>query len=123
MFPKTKTRLYYFNVTFLVIVLGIFSRKIEGIPLFFGDILYAVMSFYGLRFLFKISPKWTFLFSILFCFSVEISQTIQWEWLNTIRKTLIGHYILGEGFLWSDLAYYTIGSLVAYIMDKNSLKN
>ena len=33
-------RLYYFISILLILILGILSRKISGIPLFIGDILY-----------------------------------------------------------------------------------
>ncbi|MEZ4787163.1 MAG: DUF2809 domain-containing protein [Flavobacterium haoranii] len=117
MFRRNKDRIYYFGKTLLIIALGILSRKIEGIPLFVGDILYAVMTYFGLKALFLASPKWTLLFSLLFCFTIEISQTIHWESLTTIRRTTLGHYVLGEGFLWSDLVCYTIGISCAYFID------
>ena len=31
-----------------------------------------------------------------------------------IRSTFLGHMLLGQGFLWSDLLAYTIGIAVIY---------
>ena len=45
-------RLNYFILILLVMILGIISRKISNIPLFIGDVLYAVLIYLGLRFLF-----------------------------------------------------------------------
>ncbi len=116
-------RLNYFILILLVLILGILSRKISGIPLFFGDILYAVLIYFGFRFLIMDSRKSTsLLMSLLFCFIIEILQLVQIDWLIAIRKTTLGHYILGEGFLWLDLLCYIIGTLMAFLIDKKLIK-
>ena len=116
-------RLNYFFLIVLVLILGILSRKISGIPLFIGDILYAVLIYFGFRFLIMDSKKSTsLLLSLLFCFGIEILQLVQIDWLIVIRKTTLGHYILGEGFLWSDLLCYIIGTLLAFLIDWKFIK-
>jgi len=111
-------RLNYFITILLVLILGILSRKITGIPLFIGDVLYAVLIYFGFRFLIMDSKKSTsLLLSLLFCFGIEILQLVQIDWLIAIRKTTLGHYVLGEGFLWLDLLCYVIGSLMAFLLD------
>ena len=109
----------YFILILLILILGILSRKISGIPLFIGDILYAVLIYFGIRFLIMNSKKSTsFLLGLLFCFSIEILQLVQIDWLIAIRKTTLGHYILGEGFLLLDLLCYVVGSSTTYYFDK-----
>jgi hypothetical protein len=116
-------RFIYFILVLLVLVLGIASRKINGIPLYIGDVSYAVLIYFGLRFLFiHLKTYKTFLLSLLFCFSIEILQLVKFDWLIEIRKTTLGHYILGEGFLWSDLLCYIIGTLMAFLMDWKFIK-
>ena len=117
------TRFTYFIIIVSVIILGILSRKIGGIPTFFGDTLYAVMIYFGLRFLFiKNSSKITIVLALVFCFCIEFLQLYRAEWLLTIRRTTLGHYVLGQGFLWSDLAFYTLGILIAFLIDFNLVK-
>lgn len=109
----------YFILILFVLILGILSRKISVIPLFIGDVLYAVLIYFGLRFLFiHLKTHKTFLLSLLFCFSIETLQLVQMDWLIGLRKTTLSHYILGQGFLWLDLLCYIIGGLLAYIIDK-----
>lgn len=116
-------RLNYFISILLILILGILSRKISGIPLFIGDILYAVLIYLGFRFLLIDFKKATsLLLSLLFCFGIEILQLVQIDWLIAIRKTTLGHYILGQGFLWLDLLCYVIGTLVAFIIDWKFIK-
>lgn len=118
-----KTRLTYFIIIISVIILGIISRKIDGIPTFFGDILYAVMVYFGMRMLY-INNNFakTILLALVFCFCIEFLQLYRAEWLLAIRRTTLGHYALGQGFLWSDLGYYTLGIVIAFLIDFNFIK-
>ena len=116
-------RLHYFSALFITLILGVLSRKIIGIPLFIGDVLYAVLIYFGFRFLIMDSKKSTsLLLSLIFCFGIEILQLVQIDWLIAIRKTTLGHYILGEGFLWSDLLCYIMGTSMAFLIDKKLIK-
>lgn len=113
----------YFILILFVLILGILSRKISVIPLFIGDVLYAVLIYFGLRFLFiHLKTHKTFLLSLLFCFSIETLQLAQMDWLIGLRKTTLGHYILGQGFLWLDLLCYIFGTLMAFIIDWKCIK-
>jgi len=113
-----KVQLNYFLSLVVVLILGILSRKISGIPLFIGDMLYAILIYFGCRFLFTNYNKSTsLLFALLFCIGIEFFQLVQIDWLITIRKTTLGRYILGQGFLWTDLLCYLIGALIAYYID------
>jgi hypothetical protein len=112
------SRLLYFFIALFVIFLGILSRKIAGVPLFFGDVLYAVLIYFCLRTVFLQQSKTGALFSsIAICFTIEFLQLLQYEWLVQIRNTVLGHYILGTGFLISDLFYYCIGGFLGFFGD------
>lgn len=112
-------RITYFIITLAVIFLGLVARRIAEIPLFFGDILYAVLIYFGIRFLIINYRKSTsFLLSLLFCFLIETLQLVKLDWLVTLRTTTLGHYILGQGFLWSDLICYVVGTTIAFIFDR-----
>ncbi len=56
--------------------------------------------------------------SLAICFLIECSQLYQANWIIGLRKTILGHYVLGQGFLWSDLIAYVLGILMAYLLDK-----
>lgn len=117
------SRIQYFILIVFVIALGITSRKMEGVPTFFGDTLYAVMIYFGMRMLFvDFSIKKTAVLALLFCFAIELLQLYSAEWMVAIRKTTFGHYVLGQGFLWSDLGYYTLGVLIAFVLDSTWIK-
>lgn len=112
------SRIRYFILILIVIAFGITSRKMEGIPTFFGDSLYAVMVYYGMRMFFiDVIIKKTAVLALLFCFGIEFLQLYDGEWMLEIRRTTAGHYVLGQGFIWSDLVYYTLGIIVAVYLD------
>jgi len=112
------TRFFYFVITVLVVFLGIASRKVNGIPLLIGDFLYAVMVYFGFRMLLLNSsavPK--ILLPLVLCYVIEVQQLYDATWIVSIRNTTIGHYVLGQGFLWSDLVAYTFGIGIAFVID------
>lgn len=116
-------RFSHFIILISVIILGILSRKIDGIPTFFGDTLYAVMVYFGMRMFFiNLNSKKTAILALTFCFCIEFLQLYRAEWMVAIRRTTLGHYALGQGFLWSDLAYYTLGVIIAFWIDFNLVK-
>lgn len=99
------------------------SRKTALIPLCTGDLLYAVMMYILIRILW-IHQKGTLIMiiSLLMCYSIEILQLYQAPWMVGLRKTLFGRYVLGQGFLWTDMLAYTAGVALAFIIEKNTLK-
>lgn len=114
-----KIRICYFSIICLIIILGLLSRKLNSIPIFVGDILYAMMIYFIVRlFLVKFSSKNIAIISILICYTIEFLQLYQADWIIEIRNTTLGHLVLGQGFLWSDLAAYAIGIFLCYILEK-----
>ena len=117
------SRIRYFILILIVIALGITSRKMDGVPTFFGDTLYAVMIYFGMRMFFiNLNLKKTAILALLFCFCIEFLQLYDAEWMLEIRRSTLGHYALGQGFLWSDLGYYTLGIIMAFLIDFISKK-
>ena len=117
-------RILYFVITSLVMIMGLLSRKFmfifpKNIAPFVGDVFWAMMVYFGFRFLFpKLSLLKSFNIALIFSFGIEISQLYQSNWINSMRKTTIGGLVLGHGFLWMDLISYTIGVIIAVIIDK-----
>jgi len=117
-----KKRVVYFSLVCVVILLGLISRQLSFVPLFIGDLLWAVMMFFIVRFIFpERAPMLIVFISLTLCYAVEISQLYQAEWINSIRQTLPGRLILGQGFLWSDIVSYTLGILLALFFEQVKL--
>ena len=114
----------YFSAVVITIVLGLASRKFSiFLPLLVaehaGDVLWAMMVYFGFRFLLVQKNLLTSLFlSFLFSFGIEFSQIYQSDWINQIRDTILGALILGKGFLFVDLIRYSGGIIIATGLDK-----
>lgn len=111
-------RIRYFLIVIGIVLLGILSRQFSFIPLCIGDILYAMMAYFGLRFLnTKNRLIATAITSLLYCYSIELLQLYRAQWIITIRNTPLGHYILGQGFSWEDVLAYSFGIGIAVLLD------
>lgn len=101
------------------IAAGLLSRKVPAVPAATGDACYALMMFFIVRFLcIHTSTGSVAVASTVTCFLIECSQLYQAPWIQAVRTTLPGRLILGQGFLWTDLAAYLAGIIVAVLVEK-----
>jgi hypothetical protein len=116
-------RLLYFILLIGIIFLGIMSRKINWVPLCTGDFLYAIMIYLLVR-IFLVDKKaiQILILATFICYGIEFLQLYQGQCMIELRKTLFGRYVLGQGFLWSDILAYTIGTFIAFTLEKIILK-
>jgi hypothetical protein len=120
-----KYRFTYFILIIVTIIIGLLSRHYTAIPLFIGDVLWALMVYFIMRFLFiKVAIKSITIYSVLFCYAIELSQLYKAPWIDSLRHTLFGRLVLGDTFLWGDLLSYTggivIGVLINILINKKS---
>ena len=105
-----KTRTTYLALIIVTIIVGLLSRHINGVPLFIGDILWALMVYFIVRFIFiNNTTKLAVIASLLFSYGIEFSQLYKAPWINNIRHTVIGGLVLGQTFLWIDMLCYAVG--------------
>ena len=113
-----RSRLCYAGGIILLIALGLGSRRISWVPDAFGDALWAMMVYCCWRIIFIRKQK---LFSaaaaLITSCAVEFSQMLSMPWLVRLRSTFLGHMLLGQGFLWTDLLAYTIGIVIIWGAD------
>lgn len=105
-----------------IIFIGLLSRsKNIQQPAFFaeyaGDTLWASMVYIIFSLVIpKIKIRYVFIIALLFSFLIEFSQMLEYTWLVKLRATPL-YYILGQGFVWSDLICYTIGCIGIACLD------
>jgi len=113
-----RKRIIYFILVGIIIVLGLLSRKFSFIPLWVGDVLWATMIYFVLRFfLLNSSIQKITLISIVISYAIEFSQIYKAEWIDNLRHTFLGRMILGETFFWGDLVSYAAGILIGVFID------
>ncbi|MEY9980342.1 glycopeptide antibiotics resistance protein [Lysinibacillus sp. RC79] len=121
-------RIAYLIAIVITIILGLSSRKWSLLlPSFIaqnaGDMLWAMMVYFGFRLLLVRKSTLTAIWlSFLFSFGIEFSQLYQEDWIIQIRGTTLGALVLGKGFLVADLVRYTVGIIIATVLDKMALK-
>ena len=111
----------YLLLIIFTILLGLGSRT-SVIPNiiypYLGDAIYAVMWFLIIGLLLPKSKTVTItVVSLLVCYSIELLQLYNADWINTIRNYKLGGLLLGFGFLWSDMVSYTLGGITAAILE------
>jgi hypothetical protein len=118
-----RSRLPYLLAGALVVVLGLASRRYgAGLPAFVaeyaGDTLWAVMAFIVIG---VVAPDWPTrrvgVAALLACYADEVSQLYHAPWIEAIRNTRLGGVVLGYGFLWSDVACYTVGVALCVVIE------
>ncbi|MBO4565512.1 MAG: DUF2809 domain-containing protein [Bacteroidaceae bacterium] len=110
-----KRRWGYFLALVVVIVIGLLSRRVSFLPNETGDALWVIAVYCLYRMIWcKELLKNIAWWSLLTAYAVEFSQLIRWGWLVSIRSTVIGHLLLGQGFQWLDILAYTIGVIIVY---------
>lgn len=115
----THSRIRYFILIIATIITGLFSRHYTAIPLFIGDVLWALMVYFIIRFVFiKGGISHIAIYSLLFCYAIEFSQLYKAPWIEAVRHTLFGRLVLGDNFLWADLLSYTCGIIIGILLDK-----
>jgi hypothetical protein len=105
----------YVVLIVIVICSGLASRSDAlGLPPFFakyaGDALWALMVFLGIGFV--LAARGTAIVAALavaVSCADEFSQLYHAPWIDTVRRTTLGHLVLGDTFTWADIAAYLVG--------------
>jgi hypothetical protein len=113
----------YLLIMAVIIAFGLPARIIHGqLPtwytLYFGDYLWAMLLF----FLFALTLRTMSTFKVavitlLFTYLIEISQLFHPGWLEYLRSIKLFALVLGYGFLWSDIAAYTLGIFTGALLE------
>ena len=114
----SRNKLWYAIAIVVVIIIGLASRQYLQLSKYPGDALWTIMVFLILGIILprlsslKIATLALFISSV-----VEFGQLYRAPWLVAIRSTTIGHLILGSDFGWGDIAAYTVGALLALVVE------
>lgn len=123
-----RNRIHYLLLSVTTIITGLASRYFsnylpEFINLGLGDALYALMMYWLVAFVVpRLSIRQLSMFSLVICYLIELSQLLQFDWLNAIRSNPFGALVLGRGFLWSDLVAYALGIALGALIESYLIK-
>jgi hypothetical protein len=103
----------------LTVLLGLASRTFMVLGPAPGDVLYATLLYWGVRFVAPMRPRRHAMAAALaLSVGVELSQLLHTPWLDALRATRLGGWVLGHGFLWGDLACYVLGVGLGAVLDR-----
>jgi hypothetical protein len=120
----TRNRPVYFGLGCLIVALGLASRRYASmLPLFLaryaGDTLWAAMVFIGIGLL---APRWSSfrvaVIALAGCYFIEVTQFYHAPWIDNLRNLPGVGLVLGYGFLWSDVACYTMGVALGALLER-----
>ncbi|MBC7807956.1 MAG: DUF2809 domain-containing protein [Akkermansiaceae bacterium] len=113
-----RNRLIYIALSIATIAVGLAVRRFGAtLPPFVAayapDALWALMVFWVIGLVWtRATTAQVAVAALTFAYLIEISQLFHPAWLDAIRHTRLGGLVLGFGFLWSDIACYTVGVAV-----------
>lgn len=120
--PHRRSRPLYAALIVVTVSAGLASRSSltthvsPFVASYAGDTLWALMLCLVLGFVFPSARSGMIAVAALaLSFAVEASQLYQAGWINGVRDTRVGALLLGHGFLWSDLACYTVGVCAGWL--------
>ena len=123
-----RIRLLAALVVLLVIPVGLFARSqragadpstLSGfLSTYTGDVLWPVMFFFIGRFVLPLANRWPLAaFTLALTLTIEFSQLWHPAALEWLRKQPVIGFLLGNSFLWSDVACLLAGGSIAVLMD------
>jgi len=125
---RRQTRTYWL-IMVVITAFGLPARIIQDqLPVwyvqYFGDYLWAMLLFFG--FALALQNMSTFkvaITTLLFTYSIEVSQLFHPQWLDYLRSFKLFAYVLGYTFLWSDIAAYTLGIFTGVLVECFLIRN
>jgi len=121
---EVRQKIFYAMTAAVTIATGLVTRAFKDFlpsnnALYGGDTLWAMMVDFWAAVLFTSwSPLRILFLSIIFSFSIEVSQLYHSPLIDTLRSTLPGRLVPGQGFLVSDFFCYSVGACGAFFCDR-----
>jgi hypothetical protein len=113
----------------VIIIFGLPARIVQDkLPtwyvLYFGDYLWAMLLFFIFAVILRnMSTFKVTIVALVFTYIIEISQLFHPQWLDYLRSMKLFALVLGYGFLWSDIAAYTLGISTGALVERFLLPN
>jgi len=119
-------RLVYFSLSlmciiFCILIVLLFSEMpfIRGLV---GDVIIVVFIYYFIMTLKDFSSIYVVIFTLVLAFITEVLQYFHFASILGLQHNKIAQLVIGSIFDPMDLIAYTIGGIVAYIIDTKIIK-
>ena len=123
-----RSRPLYLALTAAAVALGLATRRFRGalpdvVGAYAGDVLWAAMVYLLAAAVWKRARiRHLAIGTAAFALAIELGQLYHAPWIDAVRHTRMGGLVLGFGFLWSDLACYAAGIVLAAALDRRLIR-
>ena len=120
---RCRKRTWYLLAFVLTIATGLASRRFphmlpEALGKYPGDVLWALMVFFGMAVIFNKVPSFELgCRALAFSFGIEALKLCQAPWLVNLRHTTLGHLVFGHVFSWRNMVAHTLGILAGLLVE------
>lgn len=127
MVPSGRARWKLLVLALATIGVGLATRRAPGIfprlvVAYGGDVLWATLVYWLVAWVGPAARGVVLaVLAASIALAVELSQLFTPPWLVALRANPFGALVLGEGFLWSDLACYAAGVALAWWLDRRGV--
>lgn len=104
----------YFSLTVILLLIEVLiAQYVQGwVRSYFGDVLVVMLIYAAIMTVINLNKHWVILATLLFAFSIELTQYFKLaEWLG-FEKGSLGYIMLGNTFSVEDLLCYALGCLL-----------
>lgn len=116
-----KYALIAFIILLIEIGIALFVRD-RFIRPFIGDLLVVVLLYFGFRTILKAKASAVAIGVFAFAIGIEILQFFQFAEILGLENNGIAHVILGSTFDWLDILAYSLGTSIAFFIDRKFLE-
>lgn len=108
----------FFLLLFMIEVLIALFVNDSIIRPYGGDVLVVIMIYYFIKAFVETKSLYICVFTLLFAYTVEILQYLKMVEVLGVQNNKVLATIMGSSFSWGDMAAYTIGVIICYLIDK-----
>ncbi len=101
----------------LCIFAGLYFRGIGGFGSYIYTLLWAAVWYFILAMFIKRKQSTLLLISLAVCIILELTQLYSAPWINELRATDVGGWLLGSVFRWEDLVSCALGCALSWLVD------
>lgn len=121
----SRLRKIYLSIAFLLfcaVVIIAFTLQAGLLRTWGGDLLVVMLIYFFFRAFLRSQPWKIAIGTLVFAFVIEISQYFRLIYRLGMEDDLVARLILGNTFQWSDFLAYTLGVLLALLIDEQLLR-
>ena len=113
---KQQITMYILSIL-LCIFAGLYFRGIGGLGSYLYTVLWASVWYFVLAMFIRGKQSTLLMIALSVCIILELTQLYSAPWINELRATEVGGWLLGSVFRWEDLVGSVLGCALSWMVD------